>query len=87
MVRIDRFLSICKIYKKRSLAKKALDDGLVEVNYKKAKPSTIIKNGDDIRLYLGLNIIVIKAIIEKHENKYYVSYQLVFSQNQSVPLC
>ena len=87
MVRIDRFLSVCKIYKKRSLAKKALDDGLVVVNGKTAKPSTMIKNDDEISLYIGFNKVIIKAEVKKDEQKIFVGYTLVYRSQESVPLC
>lgn len=87
MVRIDRFLSVCKVYKKRSLAKQALDDGLVMVNGKIAKPSTMIKNNDEITLYLGINKITIKADIKKDEQKIFVGYTLLYRSQERVPLC
>ncbi len=87
MVRIDRFLSVCKIYKNRSLAKKALDDGLVMVNGKIAKPSTMVKDGEEITLYLGFNRIVIKADVKKDEQKILVGYTLMYRSQESVPLC
>ncbi len=54
-MRIDKYLKVSRLIKRRSLAQQACSGGLIMVNDKKAKPSTEVKVGDiisiDIRGY------------------------------------
>jgi ribosome-associated heat shock protein Hsp15 len=51
-IRIDVLLDRLCLVKNRSIAKKACDNGLVEVNGVKVKPSKRVKSGDIIRVLL-----------------------------------
>ncbi|HYD55223.1 MAG TPA: S4 domain-containing protein [Gemmatimonadaceae bacterium] len=52
-VRIDKWLWAARFFKTRSLATDAVDGGKVELNGEGAKPSKLVKVGDEIRLRLG----------------------------------
>lgn len=47
-MRLDKYLKVTRLIKRREAAKEMIDRGLVSVNGKTAKPSTEIKEGDDI---------------------------------------
>ena len=49
-MRLDKYLKVSRIIKRRSLAKEVIDNGFVFVNEKKAKASSEIKVGDTISL-------------------------------------
>ena len=49
-MRLDKFLKVTMLIKRRSVANEAADEGFIYVNGKKAKPSTKIKEGDLITL-------------------------------------
>ncbi|KAA0258660.1 RNA-binding S4 domain-containing protein [Deferribacter autotrophicus] len=49
-MRLDKFLKVCMLIKRRSVANEAADEGFIYVNGRKAKPSTKIKEGDLITL-------------------------------------
>lgn len=49
-MRLDKFLKVSRIIKRRSVAKEVIDNGFVFVNEKKAKASSEIKVGDTISL-------------------------------------
>ena len=60
-MRLDKFLSVSRLIKRRNLAKKAADEGLILVNGKVAKGSKNISVGDKITIrYPGhtLSIVV-----------------------------
>jgi len=59
-MRLDKYLKIARIIKRRTLAKEAAQKEKIEVNGKLAKPSTDVKIGDLLTLYLGLKIISVK---------------------------
>ena len=49
-MRLDKFLKVSRIIKRRSVAKEVIDNGFVFINEKKAKASSEIKIGDTISL-------------------------------------
>ena len=49
-MRLDKYLKVSRIIKRRSVAKEVIDNGFVFVNKKKAKASSEIKVGDTISL-------------------------------------
>lgn len=65
-MRIDKFLKVSRILKRRTLAQEACDKGKVSVNGKEAKPAHQIKVGDvvEIRYTDGGIKFVIKAVKE-----------------------
>ncbi|MBC7323945.1 MAG: RNA-binding S4 domain-containing protein [Moorella sp. (in: Bacteria)] len=52
-MRLDKFLKVSRLIKRRTLAKEICDGGAVEVNHRLAKASTEVKRGDIITLKLG----------------------------------
>ncbi|MCL2610310.1 MAG: RNA-binding S4 domain-containing protein [Defluviitaleaceae bacterium] len=52
-MRVDKFLKVSRIIKRRALAAQACDAGKVSVNGKVSKPSVTVKEGDVIELTLG----------------------------------
>lgn len=71
-MRIDKFLKVSRILKRRSLANQACDGGRVSVNGRSVKPSYNIKIGDIVEI--GFNsgtvkfeILLIKETVRKEE--------------------
>ena len=52
-MRIDKYLKVSRIIKRRTVAVEACDGGRVSVNGKAAKPGTDIKIGDVIEVSFG----------------------------------
>ncbi len=65
-MRIDKYLKISHVIKRRTIAKDVLDFGFVKINGKTAKPSTEVKEGDILELTLGERLlkIVVKQVKE-----------------------
>lgn len=66
-MRLDKFLKVSRLVKRRSVAKVLADKDKFIVNKKIAKPSTDVKINDEVELYLGRHHIVI-TIKEIKEN-------------------
>lgn len=66
-VRIDKWLWAARFFKTRSLATDAVDGGKVEINGESAKPSKLIKVGDEVRLRLGPfeHRLIVRALAER----------------------
>lgn len=60
-MRIDKFLKISRIIKRRSVAKEIADKGRVLVNDKTAKSSTKVQVGDEIEIGFGNKTLVVKV--------------------------
>ncbi|MCR5490942.1 MAG: RNA-binding S4 domain-containing protein [Bacilli bacterium] len=59
-MRIDKFLKVSRLIKRREVAKQLCDDGDVFLNGKVAKPSSEIASGDEVKLILGRHTIVVR---------------------------
>ncbi len=71
-MRLDKYLKVARIIKRRTIANEACDAGRVLVNDKVAKASLDVKIGDIIQVNLGNNSIKIKVtdvkeVIKKEE--------------------
>ncbi len=52
-VRLDKWLWAARFFKTRSLAAKAMDGGKVRLNGEGAKPSRVLKVGDELAIRVG----------------------------------
>lgn len=66
-MRIDKFLKISRIIKRRSVAKEVADKGRIQVNGKVAKSSTTVKVGDELQIQFGNRLLNVE-IKELHES-------------------
>ena len=68
-MRIDKFLNVSRIIKRRTVAKDASDAGVVVINGKEAKPSTNVKEGDILEITFGEKKLKIKVLNIKDSTK------------------
>ncbi|WHY77692.1 RNA-binding S4 domain-containing protein [Neobacillus sp. WH10] len=52
-MRLDKFLKVSRLIKRRTLAKEVSDQGRIEINGKEAKASSTVKVGDELTIRLG----------------------------------
>ncbi len=57
-MRLDKFLKVSRIIKRRTVAKEACEKGLVQINGKTAKSSSEVKIGDELTLTFGEKVII-----------------------------
>lgn len=60
-MRLDKWLKVSRIIKRRTVANEAAGAGRVSVNGKVAKPSTDIKVGDELDILLGGRHLLIRV--------------------------
>ncbi|MDE6000802.1 MAG: RNA-binding S4 domain-containing protein [Clostridia bacterium] len=71
-MRIDKFLKISRILKRRTLAQEACGNGKVTVNGKYVKPAYKVKIGDEVEIKytegsVKFRILAIKETVKKDE--------------------
>lgn len=69
-MRIDKFLKLSRVLKKRSVAKKLADYEKVTINGKLVKPSSLVKIGDVVTVTFGEKELTFKIkLILTHPRK------------------
>ena len=71
-MRIDKFLKVSRILKRRSVANDACSGGRVSVNGKDVKPSYSLKIGDVVEIRFGegslkFKVLVLKETVKKED--------------------
>ena len=61
-MRLDKYLKVARIIKRRTVSKDIISFGQVSINNKKSKPSSEVKIGDHITLQLGNRLITIEVL-------------------------
>lgn len=60
-MRLDKFLKVSRIIKRRTVSKEISESSRVKVNGKVAKPSTQLKLGDKIEIEFGRSILTVQV--------------------------
>ena len=69
-MRIDKFLKVSRVIKRRTVAADACDGGRIEINGKVAKPSKDVKVGDVISVSFGNNTMRFEVLsVDEHQTK------------------
>ena len=58
-MRLDKYLKVSRLIKRRTIANEVIAQGRVFINDKSAKPASMVKEGDELRLeYYNKTLIV-----------------------------
>ena len=69
-MRLDKYLKVSRLIKRRTVAAEAADGGRVSVNGRTAKPSHDVKVGDIIELSFGQNKLKVEVLsVQEHAAK------------------
>lgn len=71
-MRLDKYLKVSRIIKRRTVANEACDAGKVTVNGKIARASYDVKEGDVIEITMGaksikIRVLTVKEVVRKEE--------------------
>ncbi|WP_099364135.1 RNA-binding S4 domain-containing protein [Fredinandcohnia onubensis] len=59
-MRLDKFLKVSRLIKRRTLAKEVADQGRILINGIAAKASSDVKIGDELTIRFGQKIVTVK---------------------------
>ena len=68
-MRLDKYLKVSRIIKRRPIAKEVADKGRVKVNGILAKSSTDLKINDEIEIRFGNKILLVRVLEMKDSTK------------------
>ncbi|KKO55137.1 RNA-binding S4 domain-containing protein [Paenibacillus sp. DMB20] len=60
-MRVDKFLKVSRLIKRRTVAKDVSDQGRVLINGREAKPSSTVKVGDEITVQFGQKLVTVRV--------------------------
>jgi ribosomal 50S subunit-recycling heat shock protein len=58
-MRLDKFLKVSRLIKRRTLAKEVADQGRISINGIQAKASTDVKAGDELVIRFGQKLVTV----------------------------
>jgi ribosomal 50S subunit-recycling heat shock protein len=59
-MRLDKFLKVSRLIKRRTLAKEVADQGRISINGQQAKASSTVKVGDELTIRFGTRLTTVK---------------------------
>ena len=79
-MRLDKYLKVSRIIKRRTVAKEASEGGRVTINGKVAKPSSEVKEGDVLEIRFGekmakFRVLQVAETVRKNEAAF--RYELI----------
>lgn len=68
-MRLDKFLKVSRLIKRRTLAKEVADQGRITINGKVAKASAVVKVGDELSIRFGQKVVTATVDVVKDSAK------------------
>ena len=60
-MRLDKFLKVSRLIKRRTLAKEVADKGRITINGQQAKASSNVKEGDELTIRFGQKLVSVRV--------------------------
>jgi ribosomal 50S subunit-recycling heat shock protein len=60
-MRLDKFLKVSRLIKRRTLAKEVADQGRITINGKEAKASSTVSEGDMMQIKFGQKLVTVEV--------------------------
>ena len=60
-MRVDKFLKVSRLIKRRTVAKDVSEQGRVWINGREAKPSSTVKVGDELTIRFGQKTVTVRV--------------------------
>ena len=62
-MRLDKYLKVSRLIKRRTVANEACDNGLISVNGRVVKASYEVKVGDKIEISMGTRTVAVEVLL------------------------
>ena len=62
-MRLDKYLKVSRLIKRRTIANEACDNGRISVNGRVVKASYEVKPGDKIEIALGVRTVAVEVLV------------------------
>ena len=62
-MRLDKYLKVSRLIKRRTVANEACDNGRISVNGRVVKASSEVKPGDKIEIALGARTVAVEVLV------------------------
>ena len=62
-MRLDKYLKVSRLIKRRTVANEACDNGRISVNGKVVKASSDVKVGDKIEISMGTRTVAVEVLV------------------------
>lgn len=59
-MRLDKFLKVSRLIKRRTVAKEVSEQGRIWINGKEAKPGSAVKVGDELEIQYGQKMVTVR---------------------------
>lgn len=82
MIRIDKFLKLSMLVKRRSAAQEMIEIGAVRVNQKQCKPAVNVKEGDTVEIAYPRRVLCVRVTEsdEKMLRRRAAAYEIISEQ-------
>ncbi|MBZ5203117.1 RNA-binding S4 domain-containing protein [Planomicrobium chinense] len=60
-MRLDKFLKVSRLIKRRTLAKQVADQGRITINGTKGKASSVLKENDELQIRFGQKVVTVRV--------------------------
>ena len=60
-MRLDKFLKVSRLIKRRTLAKEVADQGRISINGTQAKASSDVKEGDELQIRFSQKLVTVQV--------------------------
>lgn len=70
MMRLDKFLKVSRLIRRRPVAKEVAEEGRIKINGTTAKPATVVAVDDEIEITFGQKIVTVQVLeLKEHVRK------------------
>ncbi|WP_257351304.1 RNA-binding S4 domain-containing protein [Pseudalkalibacillus decolorationis] len=60
-MRLDKFLKVSRLIKRRTVAKEISDQGRIQINGTASKASSVVQPGDELQIRFGQKVVTVKV--------------------------
>jgi ribosomal 50S subunit-recycling heat shock protein len=60
-MRLDKYLKVSRLIKRRTLAKEICEKGRISINGKPAKASSLVVSGDELEIRFGQKLVTVRV--------------------------